>query len=81
MNAIVKCAYFTTNFIHIVGEKELDYVETDSFVIFMCVQGKAKISMGEYSEMINYGETILIPACAEKVLIASKNCKLLEVTV
>lgn len=81
LNIIVKCDYFTTNFIHVVGEKELDYSQTDSFVVFMCVQGKATISMGEHSEMMNYGETVLIPATAEKVVIASKNCKLLEVTV
>lgn len=81
LNTIVKCEYFTTNFIHVVGEKELDYSQTDSFVVFMCVQGKATISMGAHSEIINYGETVLIPATAEKVIIATKNCKLLEVTV
>ncbi len=81
LNTIVKCEYFTTNFIHVVGEKELDYSQTDSFIVFMCVQGKATISMGAHSETLNYGETVLIPATAEKVLIASKNCKLLEVTV
>ncbi|OGS69492.1 MAG: mannose-6-phosphate isomerase [Flavobacteria bacterium RIFCSPLOWO2_12_FULL_35_11] len=81
LNPIVKCSYFITNFIHVVGEKELDYADTDSFVVLMCVQGKATISMGENSEIINYGETVLIPAIAEKVVIVSKNCKLLEVTV
>lgn len=81
LNTIVKCEYFTTNFIHIVGEKELDYSQTDSFVVFMGVQGKATISMGTHSETLNYGETVLIPATSEKVIIASKNCKLLEVTV
>ncbi len=81
LNTIVKCEYFTTNFIHVVGKKELDYGETDSFVIFMCVQGKATISVDEHSEKLNLGETVLIPAIANKVMIASKNCKLLEVTV
>lgn len=81
LNTIVKCPYFITNFIHIVGEKELDYTETDTFVIFMCVQGKATILMGENSEIINYGETVLFSATAKKVVIASKNCKLLEITV
>jgi mannose-6-phosphate isomerase len=81
LNTVVKCPYFITNFIHIVGEKELDYAETDAFVILMCVQGKATILMGENSGIINYGETVLIPATAKKVVIASKNCKLLEVTV
>ncbi|MBE0424131.1 MAG: class I mannose-6-phosphate isomerase [Lutibacter sp.] len=81
LNTIVKCPYFITNFIHIVGEKELDYSQTDSFVVFMCVQGKATISMDKNSEIINYSETVLLPATAEKVVISSKNCKLLEVTV
>jgi len=81
LNTIVKCPYFTTNFIHVVGEKELDYAETDSFVIFMCVKGNATISIDEYSENLDFGETVLIPATVEKVIITSKNCKLLEVTV
>lgn len=81
LNTIVKCEYFTTNFIHVVGEKELDYSKTDSFVIFMSVQGKATVSIGDYSEIINYGETVLIPATTNKVVIESKNCKLLEVMV
>ncbi|MDF1517773.1 MAG: type I phosphomannose isomerase catalytic subunit [Lutibacter sp.] len=81
LNTIVKCEYFTTNFIHVVGEKELDYAQIDSFVVFMCVQGKATISMGTHTETLNYGETVLIPASAETVIITSKNCKLLEVTV
>ena len=81
LNTIVKCEYFITNFIHVVGEKELDYVESDSFVIFMCVQGNATIKMGEFFENLNFGEIVLIPATAEKVVITSKNCKLLEVTV
>ena len=80
-NAIVKCEYFTTNFMHVVGEKELDYGETDSFVIFMCVKGNATIFVGEHIEIIDYGETVLIPASVNKVVIVSKNCKLLEVTV
>ncbi|MHB1147827.1 MAG: type I phosphomannose isomerase catalytic subunit [Lutibacter sp.] len=81
LSTIVKCAYFTTNFIHVVGEKELDYTVMDSFVIFMCVEGSAIISTGEHSENLNFGETILIPATVEKVIITTKNCKLLEVTV
>jgi len=81
LNTIVKCEYFITNFIHVVGEKELDYAESDSFVIFMCVQGNATIKMGVFFENLNFGEIVLIPAIAEKVVIASKNCKLLEVTV
>lgn len=81
LNTIIKCPYFITNYIHVVGEKELDYTETDSFVIFMCVEGNGTVSMGEHSEKLNFGETLLISATANKVMIASKNCKFLEVTV
>ena len=35
LNSVVSCEYFRTNFIPISGEIELDYSQTDSFVIFM----------------------------------------------
>ncbi|WP_299525180.1 type I phosphomannose isomerase catalytic subunit [uncultured Lutibacter sp.] len=81
LNEVVKCEYFKTNFIPIVGKKEIDYSQTDSFVIFMCVEGSAEISIFNNSEIIEFGETLLIPAIAKKVIIISENCKLLEVTV
>jgi len=81
-NNIVSCNYFKTNFIPVVGKKVIDYSKTDSFVIFMCVEGNARISIFDNSETIIYGETILIPATAEKVTITTKTgCKLLEITV
>lgn len=81
-NTIVSCNYFKTNFIPIVKEKVIDYSKTDSFVIFMCVEGSATISIFGNSETVIFGETILIPATAEKVSITTKtSCKLLEITV
>ena len=81
LNTIAACQYFKTNFIPVNGEIVLDYKNTDSFVIFMCVEGSAEISIFENSETINLGETILIPATAKKVFIESSGCELLEVTV
>jgi len=81
LNNIVDCQSFTTNFIAVDGKKIIDYSEKDSFVIFMCVEGEAKISIFNNSETISYGETILIPASATEVQIGSKNCKLLAITV
>lgn len=80
LNEVVKCQYFKTNFIPVVGVLELDYSKTDSFVIFMCVEGDATISLEENVETINFGETVLIPASAKNVIIKG-NCNLLEVTV
>ncbi len=81
LHEVVSCEYFKTNFISVAGEKKVDYSQTDSFVIFMCVEGSAQISIFGNSETIAFGETILIPATAESVLIESEQCKLLEVTV
>ncbi|WP_457615600.1 type I phosphomannose isomerase catalytic subunit [Lutibacter sp.] len=80
-NTIVQCAYFTTNFIPIQGEKQLDYSQKDSFVIFMCVEGEATISIFENTEAVKLGETVLIPATASIVTIKSAQCKLLEITI
>jgi len=81
LNEVASCKYFKTNYIPVQGKKEIDYSNTDSFVIFMCVEGNATISIFGNKETINFGETILIPATADKVLIESENCNLLEVTV
>ena len=81
LNSVVNCEYFKTNYMPICGEIELDYSQTDSFVIFMCVEGTAEITIFNTTETIEFGETILIPAIAKKVFIKSDNCKLLAITV
>ena len=81
LNNIVSCKYFKTNYIPVTIESLLDYSKTDSFVIFMCVEGTAKITVSNTSETIEFGETILIPAKVDSVLVESEYCKLLEVTV
>jgi len=80
LNKVVNCKYFKTNFIPVEDTMELDYAATDSFVIFICVEGNATISVEGTAETINFGETILIPAIAKNVII-NGNCNLLEVTV
>jgi mannose-6-phosphate isomerase len=81
LNKVVSCKYFKTNFIPVKTEVRLDYSEIDSFVIFMCVEGTANVTVYGNSERIEFGETILIPASVDNVRIESENCKLLEVTV
>ncbi|UMB61528.1 class I mannose-6-phosphate isomerase [Lutibacter sp. A80] len=80
LNNVVKCEYFKTNFIPVAQELNLDYTETDSFVIFMCVEGDGIITVNGKSETINFGETILVPATTKNVTIKG-TCNLLEVTV
>ncbi|WP_026934288.1 type I phosphomannose isomerase catalytic subunit [Christiangramia echinicola] len=76
---IASCEYFTTNFLPVKGSLEKDYLNLDSFVIYMCVDGKAKISIDANSESIHKGESVLIPASAGKVQIEANNAELLEV--
>lgn len=76
---IASCEYFTTNFLPVKGEIEKDYSSLDSFVIYMCVEGKSRISVGDNSEELKKGQSILIPAAAEKVKLTAKEAELLEV--
>jgi mannose-6-phosphate isomerase len=76
---LVNCEYFTTNILDIHSNQTKDYSELDSFVIFMCVEGTIDILVNNHIETLKIGETILLPALAEKVSINSDNGKLLEV--
>ncbi|MCB6974898.1 MULTISPECIES: type I phosphomannose isomerase catalytic subunit [Butyricimonas] len=65
---LVKCPYFTTNLLVFDRDIEKEYVHLDSFVIYMCIQGKFTISTGECEPvMVNKGETVLVPACFKNV--------------
>lgn len=79
-NEMVSCPYFTTNYLKINKsiQKENHY---DSFIIYMCVEGDAKVMANGFSESIKKGETILLPAAISSYEISSKNAILLEVYV
>jgi mannose-6-phosphate isomerase len=71
---------FTTNLLKLDKALEKDYEELDSFVIFICSEGRGELQYG--SETINFkkGECILIPATLKKIRILPKEeIKLLEV--
>lgn len=74
-----RSGYFTTRFLPIKGSVVRDIASLDSFVIYMCLAGKAEISLQENAEEISLGECILIPADNEKVRILSENAELLEI--
>ena len=76
---IVDCQYFTTNILPV---KERVFINDtkDSFKIYMCVEGEATFSCGDYSETIKMGETVLIPASLKKYkIIVANYAELLEV--
>tara|TARA_R110000868_G_scaffold281522_3_gene541847 strand:+ start:20 stop:985 length:966 start_codon:yes stop_codon:yes gene_type:complete len=81
VNTMVDCPYFKTNFIELTENLDLDTTQRDSFTIFMCVGGEAKISTAEGEVSIKSGETALLPASTQKISLHSTGAKLLEVTI
>lgn len=78
---LVSCEYFTTNLLEISKPIEKDYNKLDSFVIYMCLDGEASIETESGNESVVKGETILIPASIESVILkpTTASVKLLEV--
>ncbi|MFW5699736.1 MAG: type I phosphomannose isomerase catalytic subunit, partial [Bacteroidota bacterium] len=77
---LVDCPYFTTNILDISAPHKRDFTKMDSFVIYMCTEGKAEIKVRTGSETIQKGETILVPAILNDFeIIPDKQTKLLEV--
>lgn len=76
---VASCDYFTTNYLPVKGKLKKDYSDLDSFVIYMCVDGKCKITMEGNSEKLQKGESILIPASCSELLLEADYAELLEV--
>lgn len=78
---LVDCPYFKTKILKIKECLHRDYADIDSFVILMCVEGGASVDVGDTKYLLNFGETMLIPAEIETLSIMADNAKLLEVHV
>lgn len=79
-NEMVNCPYFTTNYLTITEPLE-KHNKYDSFVIYMCMSGEAKIETKRNCEVLAQGESILIPAELRDYKIISDEATLLEVYV
>jgi mannose-6-phosphate isomerase len=80
---LASCKYFTTNLLELNQPIDKDYNNIDSFVIYICLEGSLQIVTESGSELVQKGETILIPASIENVHLIpqSASVKLLEVYV
>lgn len=79
-NEIYNCKYFTTNKLNIFKNTERNIKEVDSFIVYMCVEGKGVVIIEGKEEKIEKGETVLIPALAQNITIFSEEgVELLEV--
>lgn len=77
---LVHSPYFTTNILTVKGTQYKDYSDLNSFIIYICVEGSLDLSYDEKSYSLSKGETILLPACIDKIIIKSTATKILEVS-
>jgi len=77
---LISCDYFTTNIIQIDKPINLNYATLDSFVVYMCMEGEMLIISEGEKLKVTKGDTILIPASLnELVLIPENKVTLLEI--
>lgn len=78
---LASCQYFTTNVLELTEVVDKDYNKLDSFVIYICMEGELVVETENATELIQMGETILIPASIENVHLKpiTTSAKLLEV--
>lgn len=77
---LVSCDYFTTGVYDLTETMAIDYSELDSFIIYICLEGKATLANElEESIEIKAGESILIPANTQEITVYPEgHCKFLE---
>lgn len=68
---LADCNYFTTNLLDIDTIMVRDFSELDSFVVYICMEGKASIRDNKGNETyVHQGQTVLIPADTDVVTIS-----------
>lgn len=80
VNKVYSCKYFTTNCLDLKVPYIRKVSELDSFVVYMCLEGKGKVVVEGNEEEIIKGTTVMIPACSGYVRVfPDEKIKLLEV--
>ena len=81
-NTLVDSKYFVTNKLVLDQAITRDYRALDSFVIYICLSGRATLKYGQKEEAIHQGAVYLIPASLDEVVIEpGEDLNLLEVWV
>ena len=78
---LIRCNYFTTNIMEFDKPRQRDLIELDSFVVYMCMDGKLELIYDEKDSVeLEKGETLLVPASIEHLAYRPQpSAKLLEV--
>jgi mannose-6-phosphate isomerase len=80
---LTSCPYFTTNLLDLTHPFRTNYEGLDSFVVLMCLEGKALLRSEEdgqsQSHLIRQGMTVLLPATTKSLnVVPEEGCKILE---
>ncbi len=82
-NQIVECKYFTCNKLKLTQKIEKDFIQLDSFIIYMCTEGTTLLYYNDDDEPISIskGETVLVPAMLKNIFLepTTSEAELLEI--
>ncbi len=71
---VVGCPFFTTSMLNLTKSITIDYCALDSFVIYICTEGECTVN----DVALHAGETLLLPASSQIVIIETEGCKILS---
>lgn len=77
---LVHSPYFKTNILQVEGKIDRDYSYLDSFVIYMCVDGFLEMEHEHKKYSLRKGETILLPAAVNQLILVAESATILEVS-
>jgi mannose-6-phosphate isomerase len=76
---LISCPHFTANILQFDQPIEMDYSYFESFILYTCISGEAIITEGKERYPIHKGETMLLPAiCQKMLLIPDSECTILS---
>jgi len=70
---LVSCEFFNTDLLRFNTPIYKEYYENDSFVVYICIEGEYLIRWDENFEKVSKGETVLLPALIENVILEPVN--------
>ena len=77
---LARCPYFTTNLLNLEGPWEREAQNLDSFIIYMCLSGKVRMTGDGIGFYLQQGQTVLVPAEVPQVMFEPESeATLLEV--
>ncbi|KFF18216.1 type I phosphomannose isomerase catalytic subunit [Flavobacterium hydatis] len=70
-NVVVDCPYFTTNFIPLDGQVEVNK-NRETFTVYMCIEGSFEIEYDGNKLTYKKGDTVLVPAALNEFILNGK---------